>query len=118
MAVLRPLIAGAMALSLSGCGVVNWFGGLWGDGGAAASGLPYSASLTRGEDRRDFTVEVNAVGADLSEARESARFPATRYCIETYGASDVDWVIDPATGDWAVSRSDRGLVVSGRCTAR
>jgi hypothetical protein len=82
-------------------------------------GLPYDASLDTGETRRTFTVEVEALGASLEEARESARHPATRHCIERYGIGDVDWVIDPATGDWAATRTEDGsLIVSGSCVGR
>ena len=83
-----------------------------------AAALPYRASLSRGANRRDFTVSVKAPGATLDEARESARFRATLYCIERYGGSIVDWVIDPETEDWAVARAGDRLVVGGRCVAR
>lgn len=86
---------------------------------ASAVALPFRATLSRSpDDRRNFAVSVNAPGATLDEVRESARFPATRYCLETYGGSPVDWVIDPATGDWAVIRTEGGLSVAGRCVAR
>ena len=63
-------------------------------------------------------MRVRAGGVGVSDARESARFPATRYCLTTYGASDVDWAIDPDTGDWAFSRDGQEMIFSGRCTAR
>ena len=116
----------AVALtSLAGCGVLggngNGFLGLgrfFGDGGSDAAGLPYRASLQRGDDRRDFEVRVEAGGVGVADVRESVRFPATRYCIETYGRSDVDWAVDPATGDWAFTRSGESMIFQGRCTAR
>lgn len=119
----KTLIMGGACLALAGCGVFGdngpfGIGRLFGDGGASASGLPFQASLKWGEDRRDFTVRVAAGGVGVEEARESTRFPATRYCIETYGASDVDWVIDPATGDWAFARDGQDMIFQGRCTAR
>jgi hypothetical protein len=89
------------------------------DQGPRAAGLPFDARLAEGETRRDFTVRVLAPGVTLADARESARYEATRQCIEQTGFSTVDWVIDPATGDWAVARNDAGeLIVSGRCADR
>lgn len=82
-------------------------------------GLPFRADLDTGETRREFTVTVRAGGASLAEARESARYPATRHCIERFSLSDVNWDIDPASGDWAVTRQENGnLVVSGQCAGR
>lgn len=85
----------------------------------AAVALPYRANLTRGEDRRDVTVTVVRVGAaSLEEVRESARFPVTRYCLSTYGGSEADWTLDPASGDWAFQRDGDSMIFSARCTAR
>ncbi len=119
------LILGGLIASLAGCGMLggdgNGFlglGKLFGDGGASQAGLPYRASLKRGDDRRNFTVRAEAGGVGLAEVRESARFPATRYCIETYGSSDIDWRMDPATQDWAFSRDGQAMLFQGRCTAR
>lgn len=119
------LVVGGLMFSLAGCGVFqgdgNGFLGMgrfFGDGGAGEAGLPYRASLKRGEDRRNFTVRTEAGGVGVPEARESARFPATRYCLETYGRSDIDWQIDPATEDWAFLRDGQAMIFQGRCTAR
>ena len=123
MRIANALILGGLCFGLAGCGAFGpngpfGIGKMFGDGGASSAGLPYRASLKRGEDRRNFTVDVRAGGVGVNEARESARYPATRYCIETYGASDIDWVFDPATGDWAFTREGDTMVFSGRCTAR
>lgn len=106
LAMVLGLVAG-----VSACG--------WRDPGPRGAGLPFDARLSEGETARDFTVLVRAPGATLDQARESARFEATRHCIEQTGFSDVDWLVDPATGDWALSRNDAGEpIVSGRCAER
>jgi hypothetical protein len=70
-----------------------------------------------GEDRRDLVVTVAVPPAvPLEEFRESARFPVTRYCIETFGSSEADWAADSATGDWAVARSETAASLGARCT--
>ncbi len=92
---------------------------IFGPRGNAAVGLPYRARLSLGETNRDFTIRVLANGATLEDARESARFPATRHCINRVGRSAVDWVIDPETKDWAVTRREDGsFTVEGRCRFR
>ena len=109
---MRTTILVGLVLSLAaGCG--------WGDRGPRGADLPYDARLHTGETWRDFTVLVRAPGATLAQVRESARFVATEHCIDRSGFSETDWALDPATGDWAVSRNDAGEpVVSGRCAQR
>ena len=113
---LRLMLVVALAVGLTGCGRIRdwWTGG----GGQAAEALPYRANLSKGADRHDFTVTVRAPGAAVTSVRESVRFPATRYCLETFGVSDALWTTDPATGDWAVTRNGDTMVFTGRCTAR
>jgi len=108
---LRLAMVLGLVASLSACG--------WRDPGPRGVGLPYDARLSTGETRLDISVLVRAPGATLTQARESARYEATRHCIDRTGFSDVDWVMDPATGDWAVSRTAAGEpIVTGRCAGR
>ena len=111
----------ALTLPLAGCGwLSNTFGSIgetfgFGDDG----GLPFRASVDEGEDPRDLVVSVAVPTAvPLEEFRESARFPVTRYCLTTYGTSEADWTTDPATGDWAVTRTESGALLQARCTGR
>ena len=106
-----------LTLSISGCGAGGGIGDFFGFDRPEA-GLPYRASLSRAEEPRSFAVSVTAGEATVDEVRESARMPATRHCLETYGGSDVDWARDPATGDWAFARDGDFMVFSGRCTVR
>lgn len=107
------LLSCAVAM-LSGCSFFN-FGG---SEGVADSALPFRSSLTKGEDPRDFAIFVRAGENSLEAVRETVRFTATRYCLPVFGGSDVDWVMDPATLDWAFSRDGDDLVFNGRCLAR
>jgi hypothetical protein len=118
---LRLAMGLGLLAGLGACGTLGNLGfiGNIGDPGARGAGLPYDARLSTGETREDFTILVRAPGATLEQARESARFEATRHCIERTGMSDVAWALDPATGDWAVARSDAGEpIVTGRCSGR
>lgn len=113
---MRIIIFVCIALTLSGCGIRERIFG--GGAGQADAVLPYRAKLTKGEDPRDFAVRVQAGGVSVSDVRESVRFQATRYCLATYGGSDTNWQIDPATGDWAFTRDGQDMIFTGRCVAR
>lgn len=110
----RGVLFGLIAVSLAGCSLIRPFGGE----GVSAVALPYSASISKGDDVRDLTVTVKANGASLEDVRESARFPVTRYCLTNYGGSDADWSLDPATGDWAFERDGEDMILTARCTTR
>ena len=114
MTFVRAALIGVLAVSLAGCSLIRPQTGE----GVSASTLPFRASLSRGEDRRDATVTVKAPDATLEDVRESARFQMTRYCLSVFGASDTDWAIDPATGDWAFTRDGENMIFTARCTAR
>lgn len=105
-----------IALVLSGCGLRDRFLGA----GPMQSdvALPFNAKLSREADRRNFTIRVRAGGASIDRVRESVRFEATGYCLATFGGSDTRWAIDPATGDWAFTRSGQDITFRGRCIAR
>lgn len=111
----RGFLLCALALALSGCG-------LFGERNAANRGdtdrpLPFDAELSRGEDRA-FFVAVEHEGNGVEALRESVRFEATKYCLLGFGGSDADWLIDPATDDWAFRQDGRELIFQGECTAR
>ena len=108
------LIFACLTLTLSGCANVRER--IFGNPQEAS--LPYRAVLTKGEDRRDFAVRVRAGGVSVPDVRESVRFPATRYCLTTFGGSDTRWSIDPASGDWAFRRDGQDMIFNGRCVAR
>lgn len=113
----RATIGLALLLSLSGCG---WIGDTFARfGGGPNATMPYRASVNPGDDPRDLVVTVVAApDVTLDEMRESARFAVTRYCIRSYGSSDADWAFDAASGDWAVTRTERTALLQARCTGR
>jgi len=112
------LVVALAALPLAGCGTIGgWVGDLWG-GETSDKALSYRAKLSKGAEQRDFLVTVQAGGVGVDAVRESARFPATRYCLKTFGGSEVDWLINPDTGDWSFARDGQEMIFSGRCTAR
>ena len=115
MSLKRWIILGSIAILLGGCGTVRdrLFGGSQAD-----RALPYRASLTKGDDRREISVRVRAGAVSVSAVRESVRFQATRYCLTNFGGADTLWRINPATGDWAFTRDGQDMIFQGRCVAR
>lgn len=107
---------------LTGCGLTERLGASVGLGqGRVRSDetVPYAAVLFPSRDApREFTVSTREVALPLDQLRESIRYPATRYCIETFGSSQMEWNFDAATGDWASVTDGTERVFSGRCTAR
>jgi hypothetical protein len=79
--------------------------------------MPFKAKLSETrEDPAVFAVTVTPTGgAGLEQLRESIRYPATVHCIGLFGTSTVLWQTDPASGDWAFSRSGDQLVFRGQC---
>lgn len=116
MSLNRWIILGSILLMVAGCGSVRER--VFGGGGQSDRSLAYRTSLTKGDDRRDITIRVRAGGVSVPDVRESVRFAATRYCLQTFGGSDTRWRIDPATQDWAFTRDGRDMIFQGRCVAR
>lgn len=81
----------------------------------AETALPFRAALRKEADGV-LAVTVRADGAGVDALRESVRYPVTRHCLTERGQSDADWVIDPATGDWAYTADTSGnLTFRAKC---
>jgi hypothetical protein len=119
---MRVALAFAMTVPLAGCGWLSNSFAFVGDAfgfGAGGEGLPYRATAAQGDDPRELVVSVPAgPTVALDDMRESARFPVTRYCIANFGTSQAEWVTDPATDDWAVTRTENGALLQARCMGR
>ena len=47
------------------------------------------------DERSHFKVEVRNATQSIEGAKEAGRYAATRYCIEQYGSSKVEWISGP-----------------------
>ncbi len=65
--------------------------------------------------RADFTATIFKVSRSLDGARQAARFEGTKYCIENYGSSAVDWSIGPDTDPGRLRVADDAITFRGRC---
>jgi hypothetical protein len=76
----------------------------------------YPAKLNEVGDRReDFVVAVSDPGQGIEGAREAGRFEATRYCVETFGDSNITWQAgyDPDAGAAVIDNGK--LILRGSC---
>ena len=104
------IIAGvlAAAVALSACtkpGERTLFGGKY-----------YPAKSKKdGDDRHDFVVTVRRVKQGIVGARAAAEHEGIRYCVETYGDSDITWKPGSDPTETAVTVEGDTLTVRGRC---
>ena len=105
----RPIAAAlAAALALTACGKPGER--------VRFDGNYYPAKLAKSGDRRaEFSVTVRGAAQGLNGAREAGRYEATRYCIETYGDSDIAWQAGYGPEDGRVLTGDGSLVLRGSC---
>ncbi|AVL52192.1 hypothetical protein CEP88_06020 [Roseobacter denitrificans] len=97
-----------VALAVTACGP--------GDDAISFDGQFFSARLkSERSDRAQFAVTTRPVSASLAGAREAARYEATVYCVNSFGRSDVDWVVGPDDEDEALTIENDTLMLQGRC---
>ena len=63
----------------------------------------------------DFTVVVRGVSASLDGAREAGRYEGTKFCVQNFGSSRIDWKVGPDTEPQKPGISDDELTFSGTC---
>lgn len=66
-------------------------------------------------DRRNFTVQVRPATLSVEGAQEAGRFEATKYCIENYGNSRVDWLVGPDDDPSSYVIEGDSLTLQGTC---
>lgn len=68
------------------------------------------------DDRQDFVVTVRKAEQNLELAREAGRYEGTRYCLQNFGTSEIDWSQGPDAEDGTVMLSGGSLTFRGRCS--
>ena len=102
----------ALALVAAGCGKTRDL--VTGREKLAFDGQYFRSSLSASkEDRASFSVEVRDAAKSLDGAREAGRHEATKYCIEQYGTSRVDWANGPDSEE--ITLLDGSAMFSGVC---
>ena len=69
-----------------------------------------------GKPRDVFEVTVSPASSSIEGAREAGRYEATRYCIENFGTSAVDWTEGPDAEDGTLRTANDRLILTGTCT--
>lgn len=98
----------ASALLLAGCADKDkrvYFNGKY---------YPTKAKKVKG-DRESFVVTVRKTAQGLPGAREAGRHGGTKYCVETFGYSEIDWQVGPDADASQLASEKGNLVLRGRC---
>ncbi len=82
----------------------------------AFDGQFFRASAKKVDKQRlNFEVTVRPVSASLEGARAAGAYEATRYCVGTFGTSDIEWTNGPDAEDGTLRISNDRLLLTGRC---
>lgn len=74
-----------------------------------------AAALDKKTSLADFSVRINDVSQSVDDAREAGRFAGTRYCINNFGSSKIDWKVGPDSDASQLRVSDDKLTFNGTC---
>lgn len=84
----------------------------------AFDGVFFRSSSSSVDKQRDqFLVTVGPASLSLDGARLAGNHEAIRYCVENFGASDIDWIQGPDGEDGTLTLENDRLVLRGTCTA-
>lgn len=112
---MRAAVILMLVTAVLGTSACSRIGNMFSRGARPDVALPYRGSVKQ-ENDGTLVVTVRAAGASLEQARESARFPVTRHCIDRAGSSAADWEMDAAGGDWAYALDASGnMILRARC---
>lgn len=80
-------------------------------------GIEFKTKATKvdKDDRSHFKVEVRKATQSLNGAKEAGRYAATRYCIEQYGSSKVEWISGPEQENGTLTVIEGDLWLEGIC---
>ena len=76
---------------------------------------PAKAKHQSRDDRKVFTATVRRAAQGLDGARSAALHAGTKYCIENFGTSKINWVTGPDADQSVIVSSGGNVVVSGEC---
>ena len=73
------------------------------------------AAAIEKDKREHFTIEVRRATQSIEGAKEAGRYGGTRYCIEQYGTSVIEWISGPDQENQALRMDDDDLILEGIC---
>jgi hypothetical protein len=96
-----------MGFAVSACGE-KYF-----DNRIAFGGILFDGRVTQSEtDPKSFDLVIRNAVQNVDAARDAARYEGTKFCIEQFGTSDIDWAHGPED---APQMSDGHLLLNGSC---
>lgn len=107
---LRAVIISLLTLTLLG-GCVERAKRVYFDG----KHYPTRGKAVSKDDRKAFVVTVRKAAQGLDGAREAGRHGGSRYCIETFGTSEIEWAVGPDSPAEALVLNNGSLQLTGRC---
>lgn len=105
-------LACAVLLALASCGTIS------SGKRDLYDGVPFKAkarAIDKKADRALFSVEIKDAQRSTAGARQAAAHAGTKYCIEYYGTSRIDWVADPADETAPLTLSGGDALFQGTC---
>ncbi|WP_241477361.1 hypothetical protein [Leisingera sp. ANG-S5] len=112
MAVPAACLAALALVSACGTSVTNKNRELY-------DGVPFKAKAKPIDKKTNpavFQIDIKGVDRSVKGAREAAAHSGTKYCVTTYGSSDIEWANDPRNEDVPLTITDGRAVFQGTCT--
>ncbi|WP_372887850.1 hypothetical protein [Shimia sp.] len=104
----------SLTVAVAGCGSFSLTGKSRSD--TTYEGVRFKSRAHRVEDDRShFRVEVRRATQSLDGAKASGHHAGTRYCIEQYGSSKIDWISGPYQENESLILDGDTLVMEGIC---
>lgn len=72
-----------------------------------------TTSKSQRQQKNVFTVRVRNATRSLDGARQAAHYEGTKYCVSTFGSSDIAWETDLQAEELTLSGND--LIAAGTC---
>lgn len=69
-------------------------------------------------DRAEFVATARQPSKSITGATQAAAYQGKQYCINTFGTSDIDWIVGPDTPTSQLPVSESSLTLTGRCRDR
>lgn len=112
---MRALKLSTCCLLIATLGACDLAGKMAGDQ-PSFEGQRYRTKLSKVDGQRAvFTVAISPASASVSGALEAGRYAATRYCIASFGSSDIIWTSGPDQDPETAEITGDTLVLSGAC---
>lgn len=82
----------------------------------AFDGVNFRSNASAIDKQRDFfEISVKPASSSIDGAREAGRYESTRYCIENFGTSTVDWLQGPDAAAGTLNIVNDSLILRGTC---